>query len=333
MPKLIDLTGQRFDKLIVLEKAESRNRHVYWKCKCDCGRECEVSGESLRRTNQAHDCGICELKKTKQEEKRIQKKTYLIGKKFGKLTVIKNTGKSNQSGMIWLCKCDCGNFKEVPTCGLTSGHTQSCGCLQLESHLIDITNQKFGKLTALYFIPGESKWHCKCDCGNKCDIDSYNLKHLITQSCGCINYSIGEKNIDNILKENQINYIKEYTENSLKTEDLQHQYRFDFAIIKDNKILRLIEFDGEQHFLEGRGTWDKKDSLELRQQRDQEKNNWAKEHDIPLVRIPYWKRDNITLDMLLGDQYLITFPEQIFEKPVKIKPTSQKTTKKGDDYL
>ena len=44
MPKLIDLTGKKFDKLMVIEKAPSRKRHVYWKCLCDCGRECEVSG-------------------------------------------------------------------------------------------------------------------------------------------------------------------------------------------------------------------------------------------------------------------------------------------------
>lgn len=66
MAKLIDLTGQKFDKLTVIEKAPSRKKHVYWKCICDCGRECEISGESLRR-NQPHNCGICELKKTKKE--------------------------------------------------------------------------------------------------------------------------------------------------------------------------------------------------------------------------------------------------------------------------
>lgn len=39
--------------------------------------------------------------------------------------------------------------------------------------------------------------------------------------------------------------------------------------------------------------------------RDKEKNQYAIEHNIPLVRIPYTERDNITLDMLLGDKYLI----------------------------
>ena len=42
MAKLIDLTGQKFDKLLVLEKAPSRARHTYWKCQCDCGNICYV---------------------------------------------------------------------------------------------------------------------------------------------------------------------------------------------------------------------------------------------------------------------------------------------------
>lgn len=36
------------------------------------------------------------------------------------------------------------------------------------------------------------------------------------------------------------------------------------------------------------------------------KNEWAKEHNIPLVRIPYWVRDKITLDMILKDEYLVS---------------------------
>ena len=45
--------------------------------------------------------------------------------------------------------------------------------------------------------------------------------------------------------------------------------------------------------------------LEDNQKRDKEKNKYALSHNIPLIRIPYWERDNITLEMLLGDQYLI----------------------------
>ena len=39
--------------------------------------------------------------------------------------------------------------------------------------------------------------------------------------------------------------------------------------------------------------------------RDLFRNQWAAAHNIPLVRIPYWEKDNITLEMLLGDKYLM----------------------------
>ena len=39
MPKALNLQGQRFGFLTVLEKAESRGGKTYWKCRCDCGTE------------------------------------------------------------------------------------------------------------------------------------------------------------------------------------------------------------------------------------------------------------------------------------------------------
>ena len=37
MGKKLDLTGQRFGKLVVIEKAESKNKQSRWLCQCDCG--------------------------------------------------------------------------------------------------------------------------------------------------------------------------------------------------------------------------------------------------------------------------------------------------------
>lgn len=55
----------------------------------------------------------------------------LVDKTFGKLTVLKDTGKRNQKkGKIWLCKCECGAEKEVTTVHLVHGNTKSCGCLK-----------------------------------------------------------------------------------------------------------------------------------------------------------------------------------------------------------
>lgn len=299
MPKLINLVGQQFGLLTVLEKAPSQKRHVYWKCQCKCGNICEKSGESLR-SGRCLDCG-CQMKKIQKQEQAAARVNKHIGERYGKLTVIANTGKRTKKEPIWLCKCDCGNYKEVPTGSLMSGHTQSCGCLRIGAHSKDITGNKYGKLTVLYRdINNPTKWICQCECGNIKSITSHNLQHNMTTSCGCINYSIGEKNIINILNDNNIKYIKEYCNSELKLK------RFDFALLDNNEhIYRLIEYDGEQHYKGNRGTWDKNDTLEKRQQRDFEKNKYAFKYNIPLVRIPYWERDNITLEMIIGDKYLI----------------------------
>ena len=71
------------------------------------------------------------------------------------------------------------------------------------------------------------------------------------------------------------------------------------------ELNRLIEFDGSQHYNKTNLNWEEQIPLQDRQQRDQLKNEWAAAHNIPLVRIPYWERDNITLDMILGNKYLI----------------------------
>ena len=66
------------------------------------------------------------------------------------------------------------------------------------------------------------------------------------QSCGCLS-SKGKLKIEKILKENNINYSKEYKFKDLKGIN-GGQLRFDFAIFnEDNQIDFLIEFDGRQH--------------------------------------------------------------------------------------
>ena len=48
MPKALDLTNQRFGKLLALEKAPSRSGKTYWKCQCDCGTIKEVQTGHLQ---------------------------------------------------------------------------------------------------------------------------------------------------------------------------------------------------------------------------------------------------------------------------------------------
>ena len=46
--KLVDLSGQRFCRLVVLGPHESRRKKMHWLCKCDCGNEPWVETQSLQ---------------------------------------------------------------------------------------------------------------------------------------------------------------------------------------------------------------------------------------------------------------------------------------------
>ena len=54
------------------------------------------------------------------------------GDKYGRLTVINHEGKDKRNKHLWLCKCLCGNEKVVVSDNLSSGKSNSCGCLKAE---------------------------------------------------------------------------------------------------------------------------------------------------------------------------------------------------------
>lgn len=71
----IDLTGQRFGKLVALQPVYSKEReqHTKWMCKCDCGNVVEIDMGNLR-SGKSQSCGCA---KSRQEEKLIEVLTQL----------------------------------------------------------------------------------------------------------------------------------------------------------------------------------------------------------------------------------------------------------------
>jgi len=284
-----NLIGQKFGSLTVIEEDFSKNRTA-WKCRCDCGNIVTVTSCDLK-SNHIKSCG-CQKKRLISEAK----KENLIGQKFGRLTVIEEYPFKERTA--WKCLCDCGNTTIATSTSLKSGHVTSCGCYKAElisqTRSAKLTNQRFGKLLVLkeaYRKDGCVYWECKCDCGNIVYIPSARL--LGGQiSCGCIN-SKGEEKINIILSKNNIDYITQKTFNGLVGEN-NTRLRFDFYI--NNHY--LLEYDGIQHFQPGPG-WNTKEKFEKRKQYDEFKNKWCKENNIPLIRIPYTRYDNLCLEDLL----------------------------------
>ena len=299
-----NLQGQKFGRLTVIEQdTEHKGAAAYWKCQCECGNIKSIRGSNLTSKNKpTRSCGCL----NKESHSKDIDTTSQIGKQYGRLTVIqrdmtKPIGHGHSS--YWICKCECGNIISVSLQSLTTGATQSCGCLKKEilskKNFVDLTGQRFGLLVAISKTEkqnnnGSWMWKCQCDCGNIKLIPSSSLRSGRTISCGCHSSSKGEILIQQILTENNIRFVKEFTFPDLKGHTGQY-LRFDFAILDDNnQPVRLIEFDGEQHSRPSSYYYSKR-LIEC----DQMKNNYCLNHNIPLIRIPYADIDNISLEMIM----------------------------------
>lgn len=126
--QLVDLSGKRFGRWMVLGRAEdqiqpSGNRKTRWLCRCDCGKIKPVLADKLV-SGESQSCGCL------AKEIASQRWTEdLTGKKFNHLLVLERV-ENVDGGMhvAWRCKCDCGNYSVVRSTSLKTGAIQSCGC-------------------------------------------------------------------------------------------------------------------------------------------------------------------------------------------------------------
>lgn len=181
MPRRVDITGKVFGRLTAIEcVGKNPNGLELWKCKCECGGETTTT-KIMLTTGQTKSCGCLR-----------NKKKDLLGKVFGKLTVIEYMGPDEKNNtFLWRCKCECGGETITRTSSLTSGKTKSCGCLRKVKEREDFTGKVFGRLTVIEYAgtrpPSRiSRWKCKCECGKEIVTQSTHLKSGATKSCGCL---------------------------------------------------------------------------------------------------------------------------------------------------
>lgn len=221
------------------------------------------------------------------------------GNKYGLLTVLERAGSKNGKA-VWLCQCECGNQIKVTGDALRQGRVTTCGDaihkIQRmreigKSNAKDITNQKFGKLTAIKPIGsanyGGVLWECKCDCGNIHIAEYSNLIHGGVQSCGCLK-SKGEQKIQELLATFQIDYKTQYTPlNWLLSTNYKPFY--DFGIFKNDELVALIEYNGEQHrhYRISGNSWNNEENFKKTKRRDKEKQQLCQQYNIPLYIIWY----------------------------------------------
>lgn len=117
MKPLKDLTGLRFDKILVIKVSHNEGpKRLYWLCKCDCGKIWPVRHDAL--LSKSKPVRSCRCKPIRES---------VFGSKVGLLTVMYRSDTDKRKAV---CLCDCGNTTQVFISNLNRNHTTSCGCLQ-----------------------------------------------------------------------------------------------------------------------------------------------------------------------------------------------------------
>lgn len=195
----------------------------------------------------------------------------------------------------YLCQCECGNYWVPSIHNYKTGKSQSCGKHSNDKRFIDETGHQYGELTVLYPAIEKTRqdthkfWVCQCSCGNIVTVCGKDLRQHKQNSCGCI-MSKGQKLITSLLTQNDIIFQTEYKFVDCLNEN-GNQYRFDWAIFKDDKLFCILEYDGEQH-TDQNNAW-------YRGNKDDEiKNKYCEKRNIPIHRISYKEYQQITFDYI-----------------------------------
>ena len=236
------------------------------------------------------------------------KLVILSNYQFSKLIVLFRGPNGSSSTPRWwcICLCESHNIRLVSGQDLKSGHTTSCGCYNKAQISVarrtNYTNQVINQYTCLFPTDqrdkkGDILWMIKC---NKHNWTGYYAPTNLFKGNPCPFCNVkskGEQKIAKILQNNNIPFVREVTFQDCRSPK-NRKYPYDFYV-NDSW---LIEYDGNIHFTSGgvRG-WNTRESFQKRKMADSIKTTYALDHNIPLIRIPYWQYDRLKLKDLIPE--------------------------------
>ncbi len=119
MPRALDLAGQKFGKLTVLERVgKDKHGHYVWRCRCDCGSEVMAVGYAMR-SGTRRSCGKC-------GKTPVERAVDIAGQVVGDYMAVERVGTYGTSAK-WRCVCTkCGSEKEQGAYQFRIGKRASC---------------------------------------------------------------------------------------------------------------------------------------------------------------------------------------------------------------
>lgn len=256
------------------------------------------------------------LKRTKNMKTRGDKQID------GKLTFIDELRRVDKkvTNFSYLCICECGNWTIVTNRHFDLKDIISCGCYRKArgaqmcktmgtEHFIDMTNQIYGDLKVIRKTEERMHegivWECECvKCGHVQKVQGRLLRLGTKSFCErcSLRKSKGERLIANLLTISNLEFEREKTFNNCRFPNTNRLAVFDFYV--NNEY--IIEYDGEQHFSPQRFNniteEEAKNNFQKLLKRDNYKNQWCKEQNIPLIRIPYTHLEQLCIKDILNNK-------------------------------
>ena len=271
-----------------LVSGQYKNKNSILTIECRCG---EIINTSLRNFKRSKIKG-CEVCKGRINRNYTNIKEYIENKSgSGYKLLSENDGEFNVKRKLEI-KCNKGhNYKTDFNHFYSGKRCPYCSMRFLKT--TDYFKQEVYDLVGdEYTVVGEyvqakeliEIHHSICKETFKVSPDSF----LRGTRCTVCNESKGETRIRNYLNGKNIYFKKEYTFEGLVGVG-GNPLRFDFAIFNNGELIQLIEYDGEFHYKK----YYEDQNFEETQIHDERKNQYCKENNIPLLRIPYWEFGNI----------------------------------------
>lgn len=129
MRKITVSPNEKFHKLTVIKMLGVRDGFSVASCRCDCGNFATIKVAELR-SGHKRSCGCSSWR-----ERSRKSSENIVGKKYGRLTVVSMAGADNRKYRLCNCVCDCGHKVKIRIARMLSGEMQSCGCLLDEKRL------------------------------------------------------------------------------------------------------------------------------------------------------------------------------------------------------
>lgn len=261
-----------------------------------CGFEWLISPSGFLSGNRCPYCAN-NIKKTHKEF--VKEVHNLTGEDYEVLSEYINNRtkifmKHNKCGYVWkVLPLQFLRGTRCPKCANNAKKTNE----EFIQEVYDLVGNEYVFLEP--YINDRTKIRCKHNkCGHIWCISPG--KFLIGNRCPQCAESKGEQTIREYLKDNNVKFLPEYTFGDL-TGVGGGLLRFDFAVFCNNDDLEfLIEYDGEFHYQDIY----EDGNYEVLQIHDKRKNQYCKNNNIPLLRIPYWEFDKI--EQIL-DKWLIKY--------------------------